>query len=208
MTQEERRVKEIFSAFLKMSGTYMGGGIFEEPETSKQKPTGESLKDGYELRPVLLLDKKGAPMRESDRYSHLYHNGSLVSSEVFRKGGMCKGFREGYCSLIHYVKDKNTESGWSSGTHVIVNFRGEIVLVGRGLDSPRHLGGNTGAINKTFYNLLNGGVIFEDATETIVSKKYIFISHEYSWKNKMPLGVYRVDKKTCVLEMLDEEESR
>jgi hypothetical protein len=65
------------------------------------------------------------------KYSHLYKDGVKVSDEIFRKGGLCSGFKEGYCELIHYTRTKEpkkNDEGFSFGSSAIVNTNGKICL--------------------------------------------------------------------------------
>lgn len=181
------------------------GGMAGTPEESSPY---EDLKHGYELRPIELKDKKGNPIENREKYSHLYRDGEKISNEIFRKGGMCNGFKDGYCALIHYVKESGKrEDGFSFGIHVIVDAFGKTVLSGKGItDYPSHVGGNIGRMGDVYYNLLNGEKIMESSSgSSIVGESAIIIEHRYNWRNdKLPLGVYRLDKMTCKLEKIDE----
>jgi hypothetical protein len=122
-----------------------GGGPFEP----KEKSPYEDLNDGFELRPIEMLAEGGQIVLDNrEKYSHLYHNGVRIGNEIFRKGGMSNGFKDGYASLIHYTKrEEHTEKkhGFDFGTHVIINRAGKIVLSGTGVSSyPSHYGKNVG----------------------------------------------------------------
>jgi len=169
----------------------------------------EGLNDGYELRPFELKDKEGDIIKNQAKYSHLYHNGLRVNDLIFRQGGISNGFKDGYCSLIHYTKEKGQrEDGFSFGTHVIINRLGEIVLAGTGIASyPSHCGGNVGKLNDTYYNLMTGEKIFNArcSSGSITSKNYIIVEHRYDWYDKsLPLGVYMLNNQTCEYTKIDE----
>ena len=181
------------------------GGMQQAP---KEASPYDDLKHGYELRPIEMKDKKGNSIPNDKQYSHLYRDGEQISKEIFRKGGMCNGFKDGYCTLIHYVKEEGkNEDGFSFGIHVIVDAFGKIVLCGKGItDYPSHVGGNVAHMNDTYYNLLTGEkIMYASSSSVINGANAIIVEHRYDWRNdKIPLGVYRLEKMTCKLEKIDE----
>lgn len=201
-------------------GKMLGGEfnkVFEQIFSGATIPKSpyESLGNGYELRPIEILAEGGQFVMENKlKYSHLYHNGLKVSDNIFRKGGSCIGFKDGYASLILYtqIKDHDYEKnqlGFNSGDHVIVNHLGEIALTnkGQGLDYPSHIGGNVGKLSGTFYNLLTREpIISPNTSNSIKGEKYIIIEHKYSWYDKeKELGIYMIDKQTCELTLIDKQ---
>jgi hypothetical protein len=185
-------------------GSFFGGLPFADEE--KEKYPHDRLGDGYELRKIELKDSKGDQIDNRENYSHLYHNDLKVSNEVFRKGGTGGKFKDGYCSLIHYVKDKKNSKGFDFGTHVIINHLGEIVMGRKGLDYPSHIGGHLGSINNYIYDLRTGKAIAPRSSTTIAGTNCIIIEHRYEWYDKevkIPLGIYRIDFQTAELLLID-----
>ena len=74
---------DLLRAFAKMTATdpniysFFGG----MPQTPKESPY-EDLKHGYELRPIEMKDKKGNPIENRAKYSHLYRDGEKISTET------------------------------------------------------------------------------------------------------------------------------
>lgn len=187
---------------------YIFGGLPKEP-----KPVSpyESLNDGFELRPIEILEEGGQFVLDNkNKYSHLYKDGVKVSDEIFRKGGLCHGFRDGYCVLIHYVLEREHEEkrlGFSSGDSVIINTDGKICLSREGLDYPYHSGGNVGSIGNYYYNLLTGEKICYKPSSVITGKEFIYLEHGYNfdyYEVKLPVGVYKLNKITLELTKIDE----
>lgn len=199
---------EALAAFQQIMGTpgfarFFGSMPFEE----KEKYPHDRLGDGYELRKIELKDSKGNPIDNRDSYSHLYHNDLKVSDEVFRRGGIGGKFKDGYCSLIHYVKDKKNSNGFDFGTHVLINHLGEICMGKKGLDYPYHIGGHLGSIGNYIYDLRNGKAIAPKSSTIITGINCIIIEHRYDWYDKevkLPLGIYRISLHTAELIKLDE----
>jgi hypothetical protein len=186
----------------------MFGGLTKEPK--KVNPY-EDLNDGFELRPIKLSKKESENSRIVGlKYSHLYKDGVKVSDEIFRKGGLCSGFKEGYCELIHYTRTKEpkkNDNGFSFGTHVIVNTEGKVCLSGKSLDSPYHTGGNVGSVGDYYYNLLTGEKICHRPRTIIVGGEYLYLEHRYNfdyYEVKIPVGVYKLNKITLELTKIDE----
>lgn len=178
------------------------GQLFGEILEPEEKYPYERLGGGYELRPIELTKKEAENSHIVNlQYSHLYHNGLKVSDGIFRTGGTGGEFKEGYCQLIHYVRDKKRESGFSFGTHVIINNLGEICLAGTGISSyPSHCGWNIGKLKDTYYDLTTGKEVLTcSSSGSINGKEYIIVEHQYDWYNKdLPLGIYKINKRTFV----------
>jgi len=171
----------------------------------------QKLGDGYELRPIPLTKKQSEDSRLVEmKYSHLYHNDLKVSDLIFRKGGLGGTFKDGYCSLIHYVKTKEPKknnSGFSFGTHVIINVLGEICLSRDGLDYPYHIGGHLASIGNYIYDLRTEKAIAPKSSPTIQGVNCVIINHTYSWYDKevtLPLGIYKIDFQTAQITKIDE----
>jgi hypothetical protein len=70
-----------------------------------------------------------------------------ISDEIFRRGGLCSGFKDNYCQLIKYnkhkgrpKKTKRLDDIFSMGDSVIVDMNGKIVLESDScLEYPYHL---------------------------------------------------------------------
>jgi hypothetical protein len=203
---------EALAAFTQMIGDgsfyNIFGGMFEE----KEKSPFEQLGNGYELRPIeLTKGEMENPRILGLKYSYLYHNGLKVTDLIFRKGGTGGKFKDGYCKLIHYVRTKEpkkNDSGFSFGTHVIINHLGDIVMSApSSLDYPNHIGGHLGSIGNYIYDLRTGKAIAPKSSTSIVGAKCIIIEHRYDWYDKevkLPLGIYRIDFQTAELIKLDE----
>lgn len=185
-----------------------GGGLFKEP-----KPVNpyEDLNDGFELRPIKLSKKESENSRiVNSKYSHLYKDGVKVSDEIFRKGGLCTGFKEGYCGLIHYTRTKESkknDEGFSFGSSVIVNTEGKVCLTRDGLDYPYHSGGNVGSVGNYYYNLLTGEKICYRPSSVITGVEYLYLDNRYNfdyYEVKIPVGVYKLNKITLELTKIDE----
>jgi hypothetical protein len=195
------------AAFMAMAGNPGFGSIFGGLVEPEERYPYERLGDGYELRPIEMKDKKGNPIENRSKYSHLYHNGLKVDDKIFHKGGMGGDFRDGYANLIHYKVDKSREEGLGFGIHVIINHLGDICLSGTGISSyPSHCGGNVGKLKDTYYNLKTGEEILTcSSSGSINGKAFIIVEHQYDWYNKaLPLGIYKIDKWTCEFEKIDD----
>jgi hypothetical protein len=203
--------KSNFLSYLGMLGLEDKYGVIDslfsdivDHEENKRYPY-EKLGDDYDLRPIDLKDDKGNDIPNTSKYCNLYLNGNKVSDKVFRKGGMCNGFKDGYCSLIYYTKEKTkskrNNEGFNFGTHVIINALGEIKLkVDNSLDHPYHIGGHLASIRDYIYDLRTGKVITPKGSTTISGSDFIIIEHRYGWHNKevtLPFGIYKLDFKTA-----------
>ncbi len=205
--QEELRALETLTQMMSMgSASYsIFGSIFGGMVEPKEKYPYERLGNGFELRPLEMVNNR-------DNYSHLYKDGKQVTSQIFRKGGICHGFKDGYCSLILYYKVRKTKgntSGFDSGTHVLINELGQVKMGSKGLDHPYHLGGNVARLGNTYYNLLTGEAIMPKSAECIISQNFLIIEHRYAFdcyskEVNVPVGVYKIDKLTCSIEKIDD----
>ena len=213
MKTESKDLKQImdFMTMLSQPHDSLGsffGIAFQEP---KETYPHERLGNGYELRPIPLTKKQSENSRiVSMKYSHLYHNDLKVSDLIFRKRGLGGTFKDGYCSLIHYVKTKEpkkNDNGFSFGTHVIINGLGEICLNRSGLDYPYHIGGHLASIGNYIYDLRTGKAIAPKSSTTITGTNCIIIEHRYDWYDKevaLPLGIYKINFQTAEITKIDE----
>jgi len=211
----DKETKQMLDVMTLASEMISNGGIYNifGGLTKKPKPVNpyEDLNDGFELRPIKLLKKESENSRTVGmKYSHLYKDGVKISNKIFRRGGLCSGFKEGYCGLIHYTRTKEpkkNDSGFSFGIHVIVNGDGKICLEGKSLDSPYHTGGNVGSVGDYYYNLLTGEKICHRPRTIIVGGEYLYLEHRYNfdyYEVKIPVGVYKLNKITLELTKIDE----
>jgi hypothetical protein len=212
MDKETKQMLDVMTLASEMAfngGIYnIFGGLTKEP-----KPVNpyQNLNDGFELRPIELSKKESENSRiVESKYSHLYKDSVKVSEDIFRKGGICHGFKDGYCSLIHYTRTKESkknDNGFSFGTHVIVNTDGKICLEGKSLDSPYHTGGNVGSVGNYYYNLLTGEKICYRPSSVIVGEECLYLDNRYNfdyYEVKLPVGVYKLNKITLELTKIDE----
>lgn len=194
----------VSGAYLTMFEHIFGGN----PNHEKPINPYESLNDGYELRPIELSDKQ----QKDDRivklkYSQLYKDGVKISDDIFRKGGLCNGFKDGYCELIKYERKETSLDGFDTGSHVIVNGDGKVCLTNNGLDYPYHMGGHLGSLGGYYYNLLTGEKICVRPSNTVNGKNFLIIENRYNfdyYEVKLPVGVYKLDKITLELIKIDE----
>jgi RNA recognition motif-containing protein len=187
---------------------YLFGG---QPKKVKPVNPYEDLNDGFELRPIELMEEESKNKRIVDmKYSHLYKDGVKLSDHIFRKGGLCSGFKEGYCDLIHYTRtneSKKNDNGFSFGESVIINTDGKICLTREGLDYAYHLGGNIASMGNYYYNLLTGEKICYKPSSVIKGEEYLYLEHRYNfgyYEVKIPVGVYKLNKVTLELTKIDE----
>ena len=175
-------IDQIFNDFARIN---FGNGVIEnffntifDFDIGPQIPkTGDDLKNGFTLK--WIVDKEGKSVRNN--YGYLCKDGIQICNTVFRKGGMCGGFKDGFCSLILYTPNDSPE-GYSSGTHVIVDETGKVCLSADNmLDYPYHIKGVVGKLGNIYYNLKTGEVILDGsfnsatyASKSIESEKYLF----------------------------------
>ena len=213
MKTESKDLKQIMDFMTMLSqphdslGSFFGMALQEPKETYPH----ERLGNGYELRQIELLAEGGQTVLENrNKYSHLYHNELKISDEIFRKGGICHGYKDGYCSLIHYTRSedpKKSSEGFSFGTHVIVNELGDICLSKVGYDNPSHIGGHLSSIGNYIYDLRSGNAIAPKSSTMIIGKTNVIIEHRYDWYDKevkLPLGVYLIDMNTADIVKIDD----
>jgi hypothetical protein len=211
----EKETKQMLDVMTLASEMISNGGLYSifGGLTKKPKPVNpyQSLFDGFELRPIELSEKESESSRIVElKYSHLYKDGVKVSEDIFRKGGICHGFKDGYCSLILYTRTKEpnrNDVGFSFGVHVIVNTEGKTCLGGDGLDSPYHSGGNVGSVGNYYYNLLTGEKICYRPSSVITGVECLYLEHRYNfdyYEVKIPVGVYKLNKITLELTKIDE----
>jgi hypothetical protein len=211
MKTENTDLKQIMEFMTMMSQDNCLDLFFEmaskEPEETYPH---QRLGNGYELRDIELFTKDGKNVIENkNRYGHLYHNGLKISDEIFRKGGICNGFKDGYCALIHHTLSedlKKSSERFSFGTHVIINELGDICLSKDGLDCPSHVGGHIASIGNCLYDLRSGEMIAPKSSTMIVTKQYVIIEHRYDWYKDvvLPLGVYLIDINTVEMIKIDD----
>lgn len=212
MNKETKQMLDVMELASKMAfnGDFYNifGGLTKEPKPFNPY---QSLNDGFELRPIELSEKESESSRIVElKYSHLYKDGVKVSEDIFRKGGICHGFKDGYCNLIHYTRTKEpkkNDNGFSFGTHVILNTEGKICLSGKSLDSPYHAGGNVGSVGNYYYNLLTGEKICYRPSSVITGVECLYLEHRYNfdyYEVKIPVGVYKLNKITLELAKIDE----
>jgi hypothetical protein len=211
----DKETKQMLDVMTLASEMISNGGLYSifGGLTKKSKPVNpyQSLNDGFELRPIKLLKKESEnPRIVESKYSHLYKDDVKVSDEIFRKGGLCHGFKEGYCGLIHYIRTKEpkkSDSGFSFGDSVIIDTKGKICLSRTGLDYPYHVGGNVGSVGNYYYNLLTGEKICYRPSSVIVGVECLYLDSRYNfdyYEVKIPFGVYKLNKITLELTKIDE----
>lgn len=211
----DKKTKQMLDVMTLASEMAFNGGFYNifGGLTNEPKPVNpyESLNDGFELRPIELLKKESEnPRIVNSKYSHLFKDGVKVSNEIFRKGGLCHGFKEGYCGLLHYTRTKEpkkNDNGFSFGDSVIINTEGKICLSRGGLDYPYHVGGNVGSVGNYYYNLLTGEKICYRPSSVINGVEYLYLDNRYNfdyYEVKLPVGVYKLNKITLELTKIDE----
>lgn len=153
------------------------------------------LKDVYELRPIRKKDFDNIP-----EYSHLYKDGNKISDNIFRKGGMCLGFIDGYCQLILY------NDNFEDGKQCIVNKDGEIVLTcDNSFENIHHYGKNLAKKGDKLYNLSNGKFLMKfDFNDVINGENFIIIEHKYNDSILLKKGIYKIDKINCKIDKIDD----
>jgi hypothetical protein len=211
----DKKTKQMLDVMTLASEMAFNGGFYNifGGLTTEPKPVNpyESLNDGFELRPIELSKKESEnPRIVNSKYSHLFKDGVKVSNEIFRKGGLCHGFKEGYCGLLHYTRTKEpkkNDNGFSFGDSVIINTEGKICLSRGGLDYPYHVGGNVGSVGNYYYNLLTGEKICYRPSSVITGVECLYLEHRYNfdyYEVKIPVGIYKLNKITLELTKIDE----
>lgn len=193
-----------FLIFAQMGSIGFGSGNpFRDEEA--EKLAFRKLGGGFELRPIKEDDKL--------EYSHLYKDGVKISNEVFRRGGICSGFKDGYCQIIQYQPKKNKKDypdGYGDLRHVIVNAEGKIVLSSESsFNYPYHTGGNVASMGDVYYNLLTGEPIIYKPSTIIKGVKAMIIEHRYDFDYMkkvvdVPKGIYSLNLITCELTKIDD----
>ncbi|MCK9273432.1 hypothetical protein M0P65_07895 [Candidatus Gracilibacteria bacterium] len=176
--------------------------IFRKPINEKSSPkTEEDLNNGFTLK-FFNHNLNGSENKE--KYGTLYKDDHQISTEVFRVGGNCAGFKDGYCVLIHYKirSDDPKHNSYDFGTHVIVNELGEIRLKANTImEYPYHIGGIVGCLKNSYYNLETGEIILDGTfslgkkyvkKNILKSSKYIFIEIKDNQKDY----VYQIELLT------------
>lgn len=191
----------ILEQYLMMGGIPITLSDFGHGQREKTEEEKNSLGEGIRLVPVPEDELEEYKDDTRSSYSYLYKGDEKLSDAFFRKGGMCNGFKDGYCSLIEYVP--NDRKGGS--THVIINTDGEVVLEEEGLKTPYHVKGIIGSLDSVFYNLETGEIIAKG--NTINSENFLFVENRYNWDyetkkigKEIPLGVYKICYKTGEVE--------
>lgn len=218
MSKKDTNYEKVLERLVEYSQEFTGQGfnsffnnLFEQ---QVEKYPYERLGNGYELRPIKLTAKEKEDSHIiNSNYCNLYHNGLKVSDNIFRKGGIGGNFKDGYCQLIHYIRERKSDKYgkryFSSGEHVIVNNVGEIVLKSDSFSSnyPAHDGGNVGHIKDLYYDLRTGKPFMVKGSSDIIGSKKIIVNHSYDWYGKelnIPIGIYIIDKQSCEFEKIDE----
>lgn len=211
----DKETKQMFDTMTLMSEMAFNGSLHSifGGLTKEPKPVNpyQNLNDGFELRPIELSEGESKNQRIVNmKYSHLYKDGVKISDDIFRKGGLCSGFKEGYCVLINYTRTKEpkkNDEGFSFGYSVIVNTEGKVCLSTSGLDYPYHVGGNVGSVGNYYYNLLTGEKICYRPSSVITGVECLYLEHRYNfdyYEVKIPVGVYKLNKITLELTKIDE----
>ena len=135
----------------------------------------------------------------SKDYSYLYKDGKKLSEAFFRRGGVCSGFKEGYCKLIEY-DPSNKKSG---GIHVIIDAEGDVVLEATEPYMSRlyHIKGCIAKLDGYYYNLLTSEKIKGDSS--VSSDDYIFVEHRYDYNKEFKTGVYKISFETGEYEIFE-----
>jgi hypothetical protein len=193
-------VNEIFHSFMRANfgdfnflGNFFGSNLSEDKESTISR----DLKNGFSLKYL----ETPTPRGKVGNYGILCKDGIPISKEIFREGGMCSGYRDGYCSLILYKPDKKSAEGYDFGTHVIVDETGKVCLKAENMLDSLYLNkGVIATMGGTYYNLKTGEVILDGKyssnsyinSSSIHSDSYIFVEGHVDGKNV----VYQIDYKT------------
>lgn len=205
-TKEE--IDDIFKSFgnnfndaLKISELLFG----HEPRKDYLPEDCIDLGEGFYLKPLIIKDNR-------NKYSYLYFKGQQLSTEIFRQGGMSRGFKDGYCMLIHYIPRKPTKENpdrFSSGIHCIIDKSGAIIIESS-KNTPYHIKGCIASVGKVFYNLKTGEIIGIRTVDSYIdSRNLIIFEHRYDFdcykmEFDMPLGIYQINVYTGEVTKLDD----
>lgn len=161
-------------------------GVFGIHLMSAMKVDENDLKEGFRLVP----NKFKAYKDDYSEYSHLYKDGKKVSNKNFRRGGLCSGFKDGYCMLLEYTKNKSGRFG----THCLVDLKGKVVFRQTKMFSPiYHLGGVIVVEDSIYYNLKDGKPIVKGSS-SVRSEKFLFVENNY--EKEYELGVHKIEYAT------------
>ena len=163
--------------------------VFGNPNPPTPKNNHIDLKNGFYLKPIETLENN------TEKYSYLYKDGVKTSNNMYRKGGISNGFKDGFCHLIRYKKvkkTKNNKQGIDFGTHVIIGEDAEIKLSEERGRSMYHLGGCLATMDRYIYNLNTGEKIAERGDSTMKSSEFLFVECIYSHNHEFKNGVYKI----------------
>ena len=125
-------------------------------------------------------------------YCHLYYNNKKVSNNIFRMDSFQNKFKDGYCNIIHYNRNKDKKCHYFSyGESVIINGKRDIILKQESLKYPNHIKGCLSYIKEKIYDLRNGKLI-TIYNNIICGSENIIIEHRYNFYDKehiLPLGI-------------------
>ena len=183
--------------------------------SSTKDPNNEPLGEGYSLQLIEASQKpKSLEYRTEERYGYLFKDGVPISATIFRKGGSCNGFKDGYCSLIQHQIVPDTDSEikgalrFSYGSHCIVNAQGEIALNGGEFSKyPCHIKGHIGAIEQVYYDLRTGEAILKSSSSNDILRgaTCMYIEHRYPHRDSViPTGIYTINYETAIVTKIDE----
>lgn len=212
----EESIIDIMSQFCQIYGSYgsissfLGSAINAE---DKRKNPYEDLNNGFNLRPIERKGKDGEPIENENKYSHLYRGDKLISTEIFRKGGIGGKFKDGYCELLHYKPEsdpKKSSEGYTFGRWCIVNESGSIMFEQENsLDHPTLVGGRILQYKDFLIDLVTGKKIAPKGSSSIKGWNSLIIEHRYDWYAKeldfdMPIGIYKIDLQTAKVTKIDD----
>ncbi|MES2287649.1 MAG: hypothetical protein V4547_18280 [Bacteroidota bacterium] len=134
-------------------------------------------------------------------YFCLTKNGILVSSNLYRKGGMGGDFKDGYALILKYVeaiyddvitkiqkRKRHLKSVW-----VIIDKNGVEKYESQPYDSIFLQGGLIFCNGNKYYNIETGELYCQSYT-TIKSEDYVFLNNPYD-DDKSRRGVMKINKR-------------